>query len=309
MLPTGSSASTPDEQCGDRERDLIVTDLGFPAGATDPRQSLRADCSRCAGLCCVAPAFTRSADFAITKPAGQACPNLRADFGCTIHHELRERGFPGCTVFDCFGAGQQVVQGVFAGREWRTEPELASSMFAVFAVMRQLKELLWYLAEGLAKLPAGPLREDVERAQANTHALVGAPAPDLEALDAAAHRAEVAPLLGRVSHALRRDVPRRGKDRVGADLIGARLTRTNLRGASLRGAYLIGADLRGADLDHTDLLGADLRGADLRGAQMANSLFLTQPQVDAAKGESATTLPETLATPPHWWSTAPLHRP
>jgi hypothetical protein len=32
---------------------------------------LTADCSRCAGLCCVATAFTASSDFAIDKPGGR----------------------------------------------------------------------------------------------------------------------------------------------------------------------------------------------------------------------------------------------
>ncbi len=244
-----------------------------PPDGADPRLSLRADCAQCAGLCCVAPGFARSADFAIDKPAGQACPNLAADdFGCTIHSDLRKRGFPGCVVFDCFGAGQQVVQEVFAGREWRTDPALATSMFAVFAVMRQLKELLWYLAESLAKLP-----------------------PDLEALDAAEHRAQVGPLLGRVSQTLRAGVAQRGQDRIGADLIGAKMAGANLRGISLRGAYLLGADLRDTDMYCTDLLGADLRGADLRGAQMTDSLFLTQPQVDATHPDSTTRLPAILS--------------
>lgn len=227
-------------------------------------------------------------------------PNLAAKFGCTIHPELRERGFPGCAVFDCFGAGQQVVQVVFAGQEWRTAPDLATSMFVVFNVMRQLKELLWYLAESLAKLPPCPLREEVERAQADTRRLVAMPGPDLEALDAAGYRAQVGPLLAKVSRTLRASVARRGRDRVGADLIGAQLTGSNLRGISLRGAYLLGADLRNTDLNRTDLLGADLRGADLRGARMTDSLFLTQPQVDAARGDSETRLPMILSRPPHW---------
>lgn len=173
-------------------------------------------------------------------------------------------------------------------------------MFAVFAVMRQLKELLWYLAESLAKLPFGPLRKEVEHAQADARRLIASPTPDLEALDAAGHRAQVGPLLGRVSQTLRADVAHRGKDRIGADLIDARLTRTNLRGISLRGAYLLGADLRDSDLHRTDLLGADLRGADVRGARMTDSLFLTQPQVDAARGDGATRLPAMLHRPPHW---------
>ena len=269
-------------------------------GPVDARQDLRADCSRCQGLCCVAPAFARSADFAIDKPAGRPCPNLRADLRCGIHAELRERGFPGCEVFDCFGAGQQVVQVTLAGQDWREGRSAAASMFAVFGVMRQLKELLWYLAEALSLLPPGPLREEVERAQEQTGRLVAAPAPDLEQLDSAAHRALAGPLLARVSEELRAGLAGRGPDRVGADLIGARLRGADLHGISLRGAYLIGADLRRADLSSTDLLGADLRGADLRGARLARSLFLTQPQVVAARGDGDTTLPAWLSRPGHW---------
>src|SRR5690349_8212310 len=65
------------------------------------RENLLADCRRCFGLCCVALPFSASADFAIDKPAGHACPNLRTDFGCDIHQILRTRGFPGCTVYEC----------------------------------------------------------------------------------------------------------------------------------------------------------------------------------------------------------------
>ncbi|MDT7574205.1 MAG: hypothetical protein QOH17_538 [Pseudonocardiales bacterium] len=266
----------------------------------DERQELRADCSRCQGLCCVAPAFARSADFAIDKPAGRACLKLGSDLRCSIHANLREQGFRGCTVFDCFGAGQHVVQASFAGQDWRQGPKTAASMFTVFNVMRHLKETLWYLAEALAALPAGPLRTEVDRARARTHGLIDAPAADLEQLDLAAHRAEVAPLLARVSATLRAEVPRRGRDRVDADLMGATLRGADLRGISLRGAYLIGADLRAADLSRTDLLGADLRGADLRGARLRTSLFLTQPQLDAATGNSGTSVPAWLTHPRHW---------
>jgi uncharacterized membrane protein len=70
------------------------------------RATLRGDCERCVGLCCVASPFAASADFAIDKPAGAVCPNLEADFRCGIHARLRAEGFPGCTAYDCFGAGQ-----------------------------------------------------------------------------------------------------------------------------------------------------------------------------------------------------------
>jgi uncharacterized protein YjbI with pentapeptide repeats len=82
--------------------------------------------------------------------------------------------------------------------------------------------------------------------------------------------------------------------------VGAALRGARLRGASLRGAYLIGADLRDADLRQADLLGADLRGADLRGADLDGALFLTQPQLEAARGDPATRLPDWLRRPAHW---------
>ncbi|MGQ0777581.1 MAG: pentapeptide repeat-containing protein, partial [Pseudonocardiales bacterium] len=121
------------------------------------RRSLRADCERCFGLCCVALAFSASADFAIDKDAGQACPNLGSDFRCGIHTRLRQQGFPGCAVYDCFGAGQKVAQVTFGGQDWRRAPHTAQQMFEVFPIMRQLHELLWYLTEALTLPPARPL--------------------------------------------------------------------------------------------------------------------------------------------------------
>lgn len=271
-----------------------------PPSLAAARRDLRADCSRCAALCCVAPAFAASADFAIDKPAGHACPNLRADFGCGIHERLRERGFRGCAVFDCFGAGQQVVQVTFGGADWCESSQTATSMFAVFTVMRQLHELLWHLIEALTLVPPGPLHDELEAARAGTAGLTSAGPEELVALGATAYRRQVGLLLERVSERVRAEVPGRTPDRTGTDLIGSKLRGADLRGASLRGAYLIGADLRGADLQMADLLGADLRAADLRGAKLDRTLFLTQPQLDAAEGDASTSIPSSLTRPHHW---------
>ncbi|MFI2752405.1 pentapeptide repeat-containing protein [Cellulomonas sp. P22] len=272
-----------------------------------PLPQLRADCARCAGLCCVALAFTRSADFAIDKAAGEPCTHLEGDLRCDIHAHLRERGFRGCTVFDCFGAGQRVTQAS-GGRDWRDDPETGRSMFAVFSVVRQLHELLWYLTQARNLALPPELRTEVEHAIEVTDRHAQGSAEVVLALDTGAHRDTVTQLLARVSEVVRADVIRRGatprRIRPGADLIGARLTGTPLRGANLRGAYLIAADLRGADLTGTDLIGADLRDADLRGADLSQALFLTQPQVDAARGDAATRLPPDLTRPGHWERTA-----
>ena len=262
--------------------------------------SLRADCERCFALCCVGPAFSASADFAISKPAGQPCPNLQPDFRCSIHDRLRPRGFGGCAAYDCFGAGQQVAQVTFGGRDWRQVPEIAAQMFDVFAIVRQLHELLWYLTEALAMPAARPLHGELRAALQETERLAGGSPEALAALDVTAHRRDVNALLLRTSELARAGAGLTGVDHRGADLTGKDLSGADLAGASLRGTCLIGADLSGADLRGADFTGADLRGADLSGADLTGSIFLTQSQLDAAKGDPGTKLPPSLTYPLHW---------
>lgn len=265
------------------------------------RAALRADCANCFGLCCVALTLTRSADFAVDKDAGTPCRNLRDDFRCGIHTRLRTEGFAGCTVYDCFGAGQKVSGRTFGGRDWRTAPESAGQMFQVFPVVRQLHELLWYLTEAASLAPARSLRGEIRRSLQETERLTLLDAAALADLDVAAHRDSVAALLARTSELVRAAAPRKKKrGHRGADLIAARLGGADLRGADLRGAYLIAADLSGADLRLADLIGADFRDADLSGADLTGALFLTQSQLSAAKGNGATRLPSSLSRPAHW---------
>ena len=328
------------------------------------------------------PAFARSADFAVDKPAGRPCLNLADDFRCGIHHQLRDRGFPGCTVYDCFGAGQHLAQGTFDGRDWREHPELADAMFAAFPVMRDLHELLWYLDAALARAETHDSHGDLEQARRETERLTESDPDILRDTDTSAHQQKVNRLLVRASEAVRKNgtqpsrdadprsgnrgganlrgadprstnhkgadhkgadhkgadhkgadhkgadhkgashsgashsgashsgashsgashkgANRSGANLRGADLMGRDLRNANLTAANLRGAYLIGADLTNADLTDADVIGADFRSADVTKADLEKALFLTQFQVNAARGDAATTLPETLTRPPHW---------
>lgn len=260
---------------------------------------LAADCGSCFGLCCVALPFAASSDFAIDKAAGDPCPNLQEDFRCRIHDRLRNEGFSGCTTYYCFGAGQQVSQDTFAGVSWRAAPDTADLMYAVFPVMRQLHELLWYLTDAFGRPAAEPIRADLQRQLTETEQLTNAPAADLVDLDVAALRDKINKLLLRTSELVRAPYPQ-AKDYRGAQLFGAKLAGADLRGASLRGAYVIGADLSGADLRSAGLIGADLRGAKVNGADLSSSLFLTQMQTNAVIGDARTRIQETLARPSHW---------
>nr|WP_246212255.1 pentapeptide repeat-containing protein [Streptomyces abyssomicinicus] len=244
--------------------------------------------------------FARSTDFAADKPAGQPCSNLRQDFRCGIHVRLRDEGYQGCTVFDCFGAGQKVSQVTFGGTDWRASPSTARAMFAVFPVMRQLHELLRYVTEALALPSARPVHKELRRARAHIDDLSRGTPESITALDVDALRGEVNASLLRASELARAHVPGRRRNHRSADLMGARLAGADLRGASLRGALLVAADLGGADLREADLIGADLRDADLSGADLTGALFLTQSQLDAARGDAATKVPAALRRPAHW---------
>ena len=292
------------------------------------REDLGADCANCFGLCCVALAFTRSVDFPVAKDAGDPCANLDPTDGCTIHPRLRAEGFRGCTVFDCSGAGQKVSRHTFAGRSWRDDTATRDAMFAVFPVVRRLHELLRYLDEAIT------ISDDARAAAALTkrfdrvRALSDADPDTLLAADVDAEYDAARPLLldasreARARDAHTRDVHtgnagaqhtgsvrattsddrRVGRLRVGpgADLLGADLPRADLRGASLRGALLIGADLTGADLRRCECIGADLRDADLSGADLRGAVYLTQMQVNAARGDARTRLDDGFQRPSHW---------
>ncbi|AWB44582.1 oxetanocin A resistance protein [Paenibacillus sp. CAA11] len=273
----------------------------------DYASTLRADCENCFGLCCVALPYAASSDFARTKGAGEPCSHLQGNFRCGVHNELRQLGFRGCTVYDCFGAGQQVSQHTYKAQSWREVPEVSAEMFEVFPVMRHLYELLWYLNDALARTTSPALEVQLRQALEETVRLTELSAAELLELNFAVHRAEVNQLLLETSELVRSETKKQIKNaqnrrefKRGADLIGAKLKGADLRCVNLRGAYLIAADLRDADLRWADLIGADMRDTDLRGADLSESLFLTQFQINAAKGDAKTKLPITLTHPPHW---------
>lgn len=270
--------------------------------------SLRADCENCFGLCCVALPFAASADFAIDKDGGTPCKNLQSDFRCSIHKNLREKGFKGCTVFECFGAGQKVSQVTFEGVDWKESPETAKNMFAVFPIMQQLHEMLSYLMEALHLEATHPIHSELRCALDEMERLSQLSPDLLLELDVPSHRANVNELFLQTSELVWMETHRQRKgsqknkriNHRSAILMGANLKGADLRGANLRGAYLIAANLRGADLRAADLIGADLRDADLSGADLTGSIFLTQVQVNSAKGDTRTKLPHLLTRPAHW---------
>ena len=174
--------------------------------------------------------------------------------------------------------------------------------------MRQLHELLWYLTEALTIQPASPIHSALSAMLDETERLTHLSPDSLMDLDVVVHRADVDTLILKTSELVRTEA-RRGQKaysgrqktlRRGACLIGADLRKIDLRGANLRGSCLIATDLRGTDMSGTDFIGADFRDADIRGADLTKSIFLTQAQLNVAKGDTGTKFPASLTRPMHW---------
>jgi uncharacterized protein YjbI with pentapeptide repeats len=283
-----------------------MTSIDASSTPSHDRSALRANCTDCFALCCTAFGFQRSIDFPIDKPAGTPCRNLADDFSCIIHESLRPRGFRGCTVFDCFGAGQLVSQELFSGTSWRERPDTSAEMFTTFSVVRQLQEMRWYLVEAAERTAASDLTANISRLRTGIQRILDGDTSEILACDVESLRADVRHLLIDVSEEARggylagADAESDDALHPAADLAGRDLRTRRLCGSDLRGAILIGADLRGADLAGVDLLGADLRGARLDGADLSDALFLTQMQLNAARGDEAALLPTALDRPAHW---------
>ena len=268
----------------------------------------RGDCEKCFGLCCVALYFSSGDGFPETKSGGIPCKNLDNDFYCKIHSKLSDRGMRGCIAYDCYGAGQKISTQTYGGCSWLANPTSREEMFQAFTLMRQLQEQLRYLAEAECIVEDSSLANRIVEVKTSTEQLTSLEPSKLEELDMNLQWVRVDALLMKVSEQLR--FPKKGKLSLPfpykmtlggrADLSAKDLKKCNLSGSSLRGVCLIASDLKGMDFEKTDFIGADLRDADVRGADLSKSIFLTQHQINAAKGDSKTQIPSMLLRPSHW---------
>jgi hypothetical protein len=140
-LPTRPQPTRPQPTLPLPTPPLAATDCGQTA-STALGSAARARRSRF-------PPISRST----SRPAGPARTCNRPSGAASTR---TSGGFRGCAVYDCFGAGQHVSQITFGGRDWRQSPDTARQMFDAFAIMRQLHELLWYVAEALASKRSSP---------------------------------------------------------------------------------------------------------------------------------------------------------
>ncbi|MBP3951668.1 pentapeptide repeat-containing protein [Bacillus suaedae] len=264
---------------------------------------LKSDCSHCFGLCCVALPYGKSADFPFNKDGGVPCRNLCSNNLCSLHDQLREKGFRGCVSYECFGAGQHVSQFIYHGQDWREDIKQAEEMFAVFPLVQQLHEMLWYLQQTLTLREVESLHNSLKKMYEETVELTEKRPEDIFKIDIVAHRSKVNSLLVESSKIYRANSSKKSQQnrlKNKSDYLGANLKGLNLQGEDFRGKLMIASNLSKSDLKRADFIGADLRDANLNGADLTEVLFLTQSQINSALGDNHTKIPSYLERPSHW---------
>lgn len=273
-------------------------------------RDLKIDCKNCFGLCCVSLYFSKSEGFPTDKEAKEPCINLEPDFRCKVHSKLLDKGLKGCISYDCFGAGQKVSRDIYKEKDWLQNPELANEIFEVFCIINKIHEMLWYLKSifSAEELNGNPVKNDLGRLIKETENLTNLNPSSILNIDIVSQRYTVNSILKKArdvlieGNAKVKNPPLGAKKEIAGrlDLVGRDLKKTSLNELDLAGALLMAADVRGNNLKHTNLIGADLRDADIRGANLSQSLFITQAQINTARGDSSTILSPWIDRPANW---------
>lgn len=183
-------------------------------------------------------------------------------------------------------------------------------MFEVFVIMRQLHEMLWYLGDALTFVSNKNIKDQLNSRIQEIEQLTKLDANSIMNIDIEKYRTKVNSIL-RIANEIVKDKIAQykinnSKDKknlkLGYDFIGTNLTDANLIDANFAGALLIASNMKNTDLKGANLIGADLRDADIRGANLEDAIFLTQSQINTAKGDYKTRLPKSLARPVYWES-------
>ena len=262
-------------------------------------EELKIDCSNCSGLCCTALFFSKLDGFPEDKIAGKPCVNLQKDFRCKIHDELIKRKMKGCIGYDCFGAGQKVTQAIYPNTNWLTESAKAKEIYEVFLVVFQLHQILYFLAEAKTIIAAKELWKDIDAFIAEGREISKSTPQEILSFDRNEYRKQVNECLKKVSNLIKISA-NHNKDEHEENFIGKRYKGKNFDGKDFSMSLMIAASFEGCSFHGANFLGADTRDTNFSSADLSEAVFLTQGQVDSAKGNSDTKLPGRLCRPVSW---------
>lgn len=260
-------------------------------------EKLKIDCEKCSGLCCVALYCMKTDGFPANKEAGKPCKQLMPDFRCSIHSKLASKNMRGCLAYDCFGAGQKATQIYYQYGTWKTNSEQAKEIFEVFITIVLLHQILWYLIEAYSLTSDEHLKSAIDVLIYENEQMTQQPPDKIIQLDIENYRFKVNQLLKQITSMISGE----DSDKIQSnDYFGRDFKKASLDGQDFSMSLLIAANLEGCSLRQTNFLGADMRDANLKNTDLSESIFLTQMQINSAKGNSNTKIPINLSRPASW---------
>lgn len=263
-------------------------------------ESYKINCQKCSGLCCVALYFSKSDGFPKDKEAGIACKNLMPDHKCKVHSKLFAQGLKGCMKYDCFGAGQYVTHNFNLLPNWNTiSSEKANIIFNSFLAALRVHQTLWYLSQCLIlRLPPSE-KEHADLLINEGTKLIEKPLEILANLDTQPFCEKSNKYLKHICELCESPFSNTNKTQ-STNYMGKNMKQKNLEGKDFSMSLLIAANLEQASLCGANFLGADMRDTNICRTDLSQCLFLTQIQINSAKGNSLTVLPPYLYRPKIW---------
>ncbi|WP_195270104.1 pentapeptide repeat-containing protein [Eubacterium sp. 1001713B170207_170306_E7] len=203
-------------------------------------------------------------------------------------------------AYDCVGAGQKVTQTIYQGKTWQDKGTRANEVYLVFLAVYRLHQMLWYLTEAATLIPAADIRRAVETVIQDLDRLTRQTPEMLLKVNLDECRDRTNQLLKEAWHSVQKTQKVPARDKKSPDFIGRNFKRASLDGQDFSQSLLIAANLEGCSLKGANLLGADLRDTNLKDADLRDSIFLTQAQINSAKGNERTRLLEFIVRPEQW---------
>lgn len=257
------------------------------------KHNFKIDCSKCCGLCCSALFFSKVDGFPENKKAGIPCSNLQENFFCKIHNKLEETNLKGCIGYDCFGAGQYVTQNLYNGETWLTLKNKKDEIFNVFIIIYQLFQIRYYLEEGKNIIKSNNLINNIKDLILENNAFITLSPTDILKINLKDYRAKVNICLKEVHNNL-------NIKKLNKVLYGKNFKLKNMNNLDLSMELLIGSNFDGCTFNETTFLGSDTRDANFSNANLSKAFFITQGQINSAKGNKNTRLPKDLDYPVTW---------
>ncbi|MGL5615254.1 MAG: pentapeptide repeat-containing protein [Sarcina sp.] len=261
-------------------------------------KEFKIDCFKCSGLCCTALFFSKIDGFPENKVAGKPCSSLKNDYSCSIHKDLEKRNMKGCMGYDCFGAGQFVTEKVYKGESWRTLKNKSEEFFNTFTIAFQFYQVSYYLEEARIIAVAKEFHEDIDKLIKENEFFYDSNPEDIIAFDIEKYREKANVILKRVSKSVVENF--KNNNKAINSFFGKSFKNKNMNGLDLSMQLLIAANFEGCTFKGTIFLGADTRDCNFSNADLSEGVFLTQGQINSAKGNRNTKLPKHLDYPVSW---------